>query len=66
MTVLGVPGDSRDYPLLRSLPARDQRKPVVKHGSLQPDGVPMYKGTWSDLMMHVSPLLAHVLSTGHV
>ena len=66
MTVLGVPGDSRDYPLLRLLPECNQRKLVVEHGSVQPDGVPMYKGTWSDLMMHVSLLLAHVLLTGHV
>ena len=39
---------------------------MVEHSSVQPDGVPTYKGTWSDLMMHVSPLLGHVLSTGHV
>ena len=39
---------------------------MVEHGSVRPDGVPIYKGTRSDLMMHVSPLLAHVLSTGHV
>ena len=66
MTVLGFPGDSSDYPLLLLLPARDQGKHVVKQGSVWPDGVPTYKGTWSDLMMHMSPLLAHVLSTGHV
>ena len=39
---------------------------MVKHGRVRPDGVPTYEGTQSDLMMHVSPLLAHVLSTGHV
>ena len=43
MTVLGIPGDSRDYQLLRSLPAHDQRKRGVKQGSVQPDGVPTYK-----------------------
>ena len=66
MTVLGDPGDSRDYPLLHSLPARGQGKRVVKHSSVRPDVVPTYKGTWSDLMMHMSPLLGHLLSTGHV
>ena len=66
MTVLGDPGDSRDYPFLRSLPARDQWEHVVKHGSVQPDGIPMYKGTRSDLMMQVSLLLAHMLLMGHV
>ena len=39
---------------------------MVKHGSIQPDGIPTYTGTQSDLMMHVSLLLAHVLSTGHI
>ena len=63
MTVLGSPGDSRDYQLLRSLPARNQWERVVKHGSIQPDGVPAYKGTRSDLMMHLSLLLTHVLLT---
>ena len=48
------------------LPARVQWERVVEHGSVQPDGVPTYKGTLSNLMMHMSPLLMHVLSTGHV
>ena len=39
---------------------------MVEHGSVQPDGVPTYKGTQSDLMMHMSPLLAYVLSRRHV
>ena len=39
---------------------------MVEHGSIRPDGRPMYKGTGSDLMMHVSLLLAHVLLMGHV
>ena len=39
---------------------------MVQHGSVQPDGVPMYKGTWSDLMMHVSLLLTNVLLTRDV
>ena len=39
---------------------------MVEHGSVQPDGIPMYKGTPSDVMMQVSLLLAHVLSTGHI
>ena len=66
MTVLRDPGDSRDYPLLHLLPAHIQRKNMVKHGSIQPDGIPMYKGTRSDLMMHVSLLLGHVLSMGNI
>ena len=36
---------------------------MVKHGSVQPDGVPKLKGTLWDLMIHVSPLLVHVLTT---
>ena len=36
---------------------------MVKHGSIQPDGVSTYKGTWSDLMTHMSLLLAYVLLT---
>ena len=66
MTVLGVPGDSRDYLLLCLLPARNQGKRVVKHSIKQPDGVPTYKGTQSDLMMHVSLLLEYVLSRWHI
>ena len=62
MTILGDPGDSRDYPLLHSLPACNQRKRVVEHGSVLPDGVSRYKGTWSDLMMHLSLLLTYVLT----
>ena len=61
MTVLGDPGDSRDYPLSHLLPARDQWERVVKHGSVQPDGVPTLEGTPWKLMLHVSPLLVHVL-----
>ena len=66
MTVLGVLGESRDYPLLRSLPLCNQRAHVVEHGSVQTDGRPTHKGTLHDLMMHVSPLLVYVLSTTHV
>ena len=66
MTVIGDPGDSRDYPLSRLLPARDQWERMVKHSSVQPDGVPTYKGTRSDLMMHVSLLTEYVISMGHV
>ena len=66
MNVLGIPGDSRDYPLLHLLPLRNQRKLKVKHSSVRPDGIPMYKSTWSDLMMHLSHLLGYVLSMGHV
>ena len=61
MTVLGDPGDSRDYPLLRSLPLCNQRVCLVEHGSVQPNGVPMLEGTLWDMMMHVSPLLVHML-----
>ena len=39
---------------------------MVKHGSVQPYGRPTYKGTWCDLMMHVSPLLMHMLLMRHV
>ena len=66
MTILGYPGDSRDYPLLGLLPTCIQRNRMVEHGSARPDSIPTYKGTRSDLMMHVSLLLGHVLSTGHV
>ena len=66
MTVLGDPGDSRDYPLLRSLPLRNQRAPMFKHGNVQPNGVPSLEGTPWDLMMHMSPLLVHMLSIRRV
>ena len=66
MTVLGYPGDSRNYPLLCSLPLRNQRARMVEHSSVRPDGVPTLEGTLCDLMMHVSPLLVHVLSTRRV
>ena len=66
MTILGDPGDSRDYPLSCSLPARDQWEHVVEHGSLQPDGRPTYRSTWSDQMMHVSLLLGYLISMGHI
>ena len=39
---------------------------MVKHGSVQPDGVPMLEDTLWNLLMHVSPLLAHVLSLRRV
>ena len=66
MTVLGDPGDSRDYPLLRSLPVRDQWKRLVEHGSVRPDGRPTYRGTRGDQMMHMSLSPEYVISMGHV
>ena len=39
---------------------------MVEHGSVRPDGVPTYKGTRSDLMMHLSLLLTYMLSTRDV
>ena len=39
---------------------------MVKRGSVLPDGVPTFEGTSWDLMMHVSPLLVHVLSTRRI
>ena len=66
MTVLGDPGDSRDYPLSRSLPADDQWEHVVEHSSIRPDGRPTYRSTQSDEMMHVSLLPEYVISMGHV
>ena len=45
------------------LPLHNQRAHVVEHGSVQPYGVPKLEGTPWDLMMHVSPLLVHALST---
>ena len=66
MTVLGDPGDSRDYPLSRSLPARDQWKRMVKQGSVRLDGRPTYRSTQSDQMMHVSLLLGYMISMEHV
>ena len=66
MTVLGDPGDSRDYPLSRLLPARDQWEHVVEHGSIRPDGRPTYRSTRSDQMMHLSLLTEYVISMGHV
>ena len=56
MTILRDPGDSRDYPLSRSLPARDQWERMVKHSSVRPDGRPTYRSTRGDQMMHVSLL----------
>ena len=66
MTVLGIPGDSQDFPILPLLPLCNQRARMVKHGSIRPDGRPTYKGTQCDLMMHLSPLLMHLLSKRHV
>ena len=62
MTILRIPSDSSDLPIQRSLPLQNQRACMVKHASTQPDGIPTYKGTRCDLMIHVSPLLRHVLS----
>ena len=39
---------------------------MVEHGSIQPDGIPTPEGTLCDMMMHMSPLLAHVLSMRNV
>ena len=66
MTIIGVPGDSRDYPILNSLLLHNQGACVIKHGSVRPDGRPTYKGTQCDLIMHVSPLLVHMLLTRHL
>ena len=62
MTVLGVPGDYRDFPIPHSLPLCNQRAHMVKHSIIKQDGRPKYKVTGCDLMMYMSPLLMHVLS----
>ena len=66
MTVLRDPGDSRDYPLSRSLPVHDQWERVVEHGSVLPDGRPTYRVTRSDQMIHMLLLTEYVISMGHV
>ena len=62
MTILGIPGDFMYLSVPHFLPLRKQRARMVEHSSLIPDGIPTYKVTLCDLMMHVPPLLWHMLS----